>query len=102
MGLAGACYSTAYRPVLQAQAGTGRASNDPLHAEAALQAAATADPYAGRPRLELAAIAFRAWQTQGDEQQRKRFEQELAQALRLEPNDSTVWQIAGDWYLEAF
>jgi tetratricopeptide (TPR) repeat protein len=102
IALAVACYMTGYQPVLESQAAMAHALREPAQAQAALEMAAVADPFAARPRLELAGLALREWQTHRDPQQLQQFERNLAQALRLAPGDHTVWLIAGDWYFDAF
>ena len=61
IGLAAACYKTAYDPVLGCQAQLRMAEREPARSIEYLSAAAAADPLSAEPWRQLAAIEFDAW-----------------------------------------
>ena len=85
MGLALACYYTAYNPVLSCQAQLRMAERQPLEAVEHLEAAAVADPLSAEPWRQLAAIHFQTWWQSPDEETFARFERANAEALRRDP-----------------
>ena len=101
-GLCLACYVTGYRPVVESEAHLRRAIAQPQTAEAELQAAAAADPYAARPWLELAARAYSGWRIDRRPEALERCTDSLENALRLGPQENGLWTIAGDVYLGVF
>ena len=131
VALAAACYTTAYRPVVECQAQLHLAEQasvravehlreatlaaDSLSAEKwqrlakqesdrateHLEAAAAADPLWAEPWQRLAAARFEAWQHLPSRAAFERFEQADAEALRLAPNSAPTWAASGEWYLQA-
>ena len=95
VGLAVACYCTAYNPVLACQAQLRMAEREPLRAVEHLEAAAAADPLSAEPWRQLAAIHFQTWWQSPDEDTFRRFEQANAQALSRAPNSSVAWLAVG-------
>jgi tetratricopeptide (TPR) repeat protein len=101
VALAVACYATAYRPVLESQAALRAAERSTARREAFLYAAASADPLSAEPWARLAALAFERWQLDPARANLERFDQAMANALRLSPQSSALWLAAGSRYLEA-
>jgi hypothetical protein len=101
IGLALACYYTAYNPVLICQDQLRMAQREPLHATEHLEAAAAADPLSAEPWRQLASIRFQTWWQSPDEETFSRFERANSEALRRAPNSSVTWLVAGDWYSQA-
>ena len=100
VALAVACYATAYRPVLESQAALRAAERSVARREAFLYAAASADPLSAEPWARLAALDFERWQLGPASAKLERFEQAMANALRLSPQSSALWLAAGSRYLE--
>jgi len=99
MGLA--CYVTAYGPVLRSQAALERAERHPLEADRHFLEAAQADPWSMQPWNRLAALAFVAWkQKPHDEKAVQRFVGYTEQLLARVPKCASLWEIAGDRFLE--
>lgn len=101
IGLAAACYVTAYRPVLMCQAELRLAEQSPRRAIEHLEAASAADPLAVQPWQQLTAARFEVWRFAPNRAAFDRFEQADAESLRLAPNAATVWAASGDWHLQA-
>jgi hypothetical protein len=102
IGLAAACYKTAYRPVLACQAQLRLAELEPTRSVEHLSAAAASDPLSAEPWWRLAAIEFDAWWQQPSSSGFRRFEQANARLLALAPNEARAWLAAGDWYFRAY
>ena len=102
IGLAAACYKTAYDPVLGCQAQLRMAEREPARSIEHLSAAAAADPLSAEPWRQLAAIEFDAWWRQPSADGFRRFETANAQVLALAPNAAPAWLAAGDWYFRAY
>ncbi len=101
IGLAVACYGTAYGPVLAYQAEMRAAERERESAVEHLETASRSDPLASEPWRLLAATYFeRWWQTPGDATF-GHFEEANAQALKRAPNSAPAWLAAGDWYFRA-
>jgi hypothetical protein len=102
IALIAACYSTAYRPVVECQTQLRMADRTPAGAVEHLEAAAAADPLAAEPWQRLAAARFEAWRHAPSREAFDRFEQADAEAHRLAPNSAAAWAASGDWYSQAF
>jgi hypothetical protein len=102
LGLAIACYVTAYSPVLRSGATLRTALSDPARAEYHLLEATQADPWAVEPWALLAAQAHRRWQQTGEPEALRLFESSARTAAALAPHASTLrWQ-TGEGYLDIF
>lgn len=101
VGLAVACYATAYSPVLGCQAQMRMAERKPAQAIEHLEAAAAADSLSSEPWRQLAAVEFERWWQGPSEAVFDRFEQANAKAIELAPNSAPAWLAAGDWYRRA-
>jgi cytochrome c-type biogenesis protein CcmH/NrfG len=102
IGLAMACYKTAYDPVLGCQAQLRMAEREPDRVVEHLAAAAAADPLSAEPWRQLAVIEFDAWWRAPSAESFRRFETANAQVLALAPNAAPAWLAAGDWYFRAY
>jgi len=101
LGMGLACYVTAYGPVLRSQAALERAERHPLEADRHFLEAAQADPWSMQPWNRLAALAFVAWkQKPHDEKAVQRFVGYTEQLLARVPKCASLWEIAGDRFLE--
>jgi tetratricopeptide (TPR) repeat protein len=101
------CFQTAYNPVLNCQAESHQAEaslakQEPDRAMAHLEAAATADPYSAEPWRQIAAIELGTWRERPDEAGFSRFTTARDNLLRLAPNSSVTWTMAGDWAVRAY
>jgi tetratricopeptide (TPR) repeat protein len=92
IGLAVACYETAYSPVLGCQAQLRMAEREPTRSVEHLSA---------EPWRQLAAMEFDAWWREPSANGFRRFEEANAQVLALAPNAASAWLAAGDWYFQA-
>ncbi len=101
VALAVACYSTAYRPVVECQAQLRLAERTPARAVEHLEAAAAADPLSAEPWQRLAAARFEAWRLSPSRAAFEHFEQADAEALRLGAQLGPGLGCLGDWYLQA-
>ena len=99
--LAGACYLTAYRPVLGCQAELQMAEREPERAIEHLAAAAAADRFSPEPWQRLAAIELGDWIRAPGSDSFNRFESAMTHANRLAPNSASSWLAAGDAYSQA-
>ena len=99
--LAGACYLTAYRPVLGCQAELQMAEREPERAIEHLAAAAAADRFSPEPWQRLAAIELGDWIPRAGSDSFNRFESAMTHANRLAPNSASSWLAAGDAYSQA-
>ena len=102
IGLAVACYSTGYRPVLNAQTCLQMAEREPARAAEHLKAAAAADPLAIEPWRRLAALEFAIWQRDQDDAAFRQFQRADGKTLELAPNSAPAWLASGDRYFKAF
>ncbi len=110
LGLAAACYGTAYSPVIRSRAALERAA--PLEhslevhrlgqAEQWLLQAAKADPWSAESWSRLASVAFRRWAVGGEPDGLARFERYTEKACATAPNSSPVWRTVADGYLAAY
>jgi cytochrome c-type biogenesis protein CcmH/NrfG len=101
VGLAVACYYTAYDPVLTCLTQLRMAQRQPLRAVEHLEAAAAADPLSAEPWRQLASVYFQTWRQSPDEETFRRFQQADSEALGRAPNSAVAWLAAGDWHAEA-
>lgn len=100
-GLAIACYWTAYRPMILAQAARQQAINEPRRAEAHLLAAMEADPYSAQAWRDLATWRFARWQADPSSENWQAVETAIRQGLRLSPRSAVAWRQAGELRLAA-
>ncbi|MCE5268945.1 MAG: O-antigen ligase family protein [Planctomycetaceae bacterium] len=100
IGLAWACYRTAYHPVLTCQAHLqlSERSDRPIEQ---LEAAAACDPWAAEPWRRLTAARFDSWQHATSGETFGRFEEADANLLRLAPKSGPDWLASGDYYFAA-
>jgi len=106
VGLAIACYASAYDPVLRCLGAMRRAqqawaAGQAAAAEQHLLAAATADALAAEPWRRLAAVALEHGRHKSKSGWDFRFAQYQVAALRRSPNSALAWLMAGEGYLEA-
>jgi O-antigen ligase len=101
VGLAIACYRTAYEPVLNCQGQMRLAQHRLSQAEQYLEAAAAADPLSAEPWRQMAALAFEQWWQTPDQELFERFERADAKVLELSPNAAPAWYASGSYYLRA-
>ncbi|MEN6498183.1 MAG: O-antigen ligase family protein [Thermoguttaceae bacterium] len=102
VGLAVACYASAYSPVMKCQGAMRMADRDPGRAEAYLHEAAAADPLASEPWKQLANMTFSQWRQQPDPEAFQRFDQAAREALARESQAASAWLYYGDRYFDAF
>jgi hypothetical protein len=111
LGLALACYATAYGPVLRCQAGLrpaqeAWAQGNLAAAEKHLLAAAKADPLAAEPWHQLVAVAASRWREEKTPETLRRLEQYLNQydevLAERTPNSSRAWLAAGELYEDVY
>ena len=106
LGLALACYTTAYRPVLKSMGAMRSAGTDPAGAENHLRQAAEADPLASAPWKQLAALAVARIQqdptSEAMEQALKEFNNYRQNALERVPRSASSWYYFGDLWLKLF
>jgi len=106
-GLAAGCFWTGYTPVLRShalilQAESLREQSDDAGGEAALLAAAAADPFAAEPWRRLAQMRLAEWIADRSSTSRRGFEASEAPALELRPQSSAAQREAGRWRLSLF
>jgi len=101
VGLAVACYWTAYAPVLGCQARLRLSEREPTKTVEHLEAAATADPLSAEPWRRLAAIHFERWRWNPSEDGFQRFKRADARMLELAPQSTPAWSASGDRYFRA-
>ncbi len=106
VGLAAACYATAYRPTLNCQAelrlaDLRLAEHNPDRAIVHLAAAAAADPLSVEAWQRLAEARFETWQQQPSRENFDGFQEADANMVRLAPHSASIWANSGQWYLEA-
>jgi len=102
LGLAVACYATAYRPVLNCQAQMQMAIRDLSRAREHLQSAAEADPWSAEPWRRLAALEFDAWMQNPGKEGWRQFERANDELLRRSAGAASAWLASGNWHLQAF
>jgi len=100
--LAGACYWTAYKPVLSAQGSMAAATFDVENRRAHLLVAAAADPLWPECSKQLAQLALANWRDDHDPKSLAQFQQYTASALALDPQSSPSWAASGDQYLDVY
>ena len=99
LGSAIGCYLTGYQPVVLSmiQSSAARASTG-AEAERHLLAAATSDPFAAQPRLDLAQWHFERWLHDQRPESLALFEAAQAKATELRSHQSAIWLRIGQWY----
>jgi O-antigen ligase len=106
VGVALACYKTAYRPVLKSMGAMASARTDPAEAENHLCQAAEADPLAGAPWERLAALAVARIQRppspEATRQSLSDFNRYREEALERVPHSAASWYFFGELSLTLF
>ncbi|MCU0958775.1 MAG: O-antigen ligase family protein [Pirellulaceae bacterium] len=102
--LAGACYVTMYRPVLQARrlllvAQTAARADE---AERRWIEACDADPWSGEAWELRAELAARSWMARPTDDGEAKFYECLDQLRRRDRNSSRVYRLCGDWAFEMY
>ena len=98
VGLAVACHTTAYGPVLRSRSAVRMAGRLPAEQWRYLEQAAAADPLSPEPWRQLAALALAGWQQNPSDETLDRFRVYSAKSLDLTPNSNAAWLEAGEQY----
>ncbi len=102
IGLALACYQTAYRPVLESQAALRAAIREPTRGIPLFQQAVKADPWYADAWVQLARVAFDEWRANPSTEALEQFSRYTEAAVRVAPKSSSLWLTAGQRYSEVF
>jgi O-antigen ligase len=100
--LAGTCYVTAYRPVLECRRWVGLAEEETARAREYLLAATQADGWSDEPWQELAAADFAHWRSEPSDELSDRWRRDQREVLRRRPHSSAAWMEAAERYFDAY
>ncbi len=102
LALAGACYLSAYAPVLRCRGALRRAISDPANAPRHLQAAAWADPWAAQPWEQLADLALNWGGGHPQHEDFRRFDHAVGMAMLRMPQSASSWNHFAHGYLKMY